>query len=164
MQCIHHIFAAASARASPLDSHLVIGEWLIGWSLGQLHISPVRYQGTFTSQSALSLQTSHLEGHLHLQAGAESVSRHYWNWLNPRISILIIYMSLSVFCYYVCSNDSLQLKWVDNNSTPIVAAGVKIAIVSFQWTACLAYQEQWCHLHSLDLYMTEGEQPALKNL
>ena len=134
MQYIHHIFAAASARASPLDSHLVIEEWLIGWSLGQLRLSPVRYQGTSTLQSALSLQTSHLEGHLHLQAGAESVTKQTLLKLaEPQNQYIYLFaMSLSVFCYYVCSNDSLQLKWVDNNSTPIVAAGVNIAIVSFQ--------------------------------
>ena len=113
MQCIHHIFASASARASPLDSHLVIGEWLIGWSPGQLRLSPVRYQGTSTLQSALSLQTSHLQGHLHLQAGAESVTQQTLLKLpGPQNQFS---MSLSVFVTSI-------LKSVDNNSALIVAS------------------------------------------
>ena len=68
-----------------------------------MHLSPVRYQGTSTSQSALSRQTSHLEGHLHLQTGAQSVTQqtllklHGWT---PEL-VSVCYEALCVLILYL---------------------------------------------------------------
>ena len=118
MQYVHHIFASASAKAPPLGSHRVSEEWLIRWTPAYSPAPPVKYQGTSTSQPALPLQTSHLEGHPHLQVEQRVLANIY------TIPILTTGWTQNQYIP-VCHHKKCFIpvcKPLDNNSILIVAS------------------------------------------